>query len=149
MLILYAQFFYLGVMKYELGISNHGNIICNEVYKPVYQEADDIYKFNEQKLLSTFGMELLDIKQYIPLLYWTSENVNVHMHFDLLQGFKCYNKQLAIEPFLTLKCIKHHFKNYCKGLVNKISDKKARSFKTFEFSTLYANLPLDVSYVCK
>ena len=46
--------FYFGIvcMKYyhdviinEFGISNDGNIIGNKVYNPVYQEAEDIYKF--------------------------------------------------------------------------------------------------------
>ena len=73
----------------------------------------------------------------------------------------CYNKQLAKELSLALKCIKRHFKNYCKliekrtgicyywsvdnsyVLINKISDiKTARSIKTFDFSTPYTNLPL-------
>ena len=76
---------------------------------------------------------------------------------------KCYNKQLTIDLSLRLKCIKNHFKNYCKviqkrtsisyywsidnscAFFNKIADiKTAHSIKTFDFSTLYTNLPLDV-----
>ena len=64
--------FYLDVIKNELGISDDGNIIGNTVYKPVYQKVNDIYTFHEEKLSSTFGMKLLDINHYIPLLYWTS-----------------------------------------------------------------------------
>ena len=44
-----AFFFYLDAIKNELGTSNGGKIIGNKVYKPVYQEAEDIYKFHEQK----------------------------------------------------------------------------------------------------
>ena len=40
--------FHLDVIKNELGISNDGKIIGNTVYKPVYQEAEYIYKFHEQ-----------------------------------------------------------------------------------------------------
>ena len=158
--------FYLEVIKNELGISNDGNIIGNKVYKPVYQNAEEIYKFHQQKLLSTFGMELLDINQYIPLLYWTSKQHKCPYKFRFIAGAsKCYNKQLAVELSLALKCIKNHFKNYCKviekrtgisyywsvdnsyELLNKISDIKiARSIKTFDFSTLYTNLPLDIIY---
>ena len=66
---------------------------------------------------------------------------------------------------LALKCIKIHFRNYCKVIekrtcisffwsvdnslefIDKISDiKTAHSIKTFDFSTLYTNLPLDVIY---
>ena len=107
--------FYLEVIKNELGISNDGNIIGNKVYKPVYQNAEEIYKFHQQKLLSTFGMELLDINQYIPLLYWTSKQHKCPYKFRFIAGAsKCYNKQLAVELSLALKCIKNHFKNYCK-----------------------------------
>ena len=149
--------FYLEVIKNELGISNDGNIIGNKVYKPVYQNAEEIYKFHQQKLLSTVGMELLDINQYIPLLYWTSKQHKCPYKFRFIAGAsKCYNKQLAVELSLALKCIKNHFRNYCKviekrtgisyywsvdnsyELLNKISDIKiARSIKTFDFSTLY------------
>ena len=111
-------------------------------------------------------MKLLDNNHYIPLLYWTSKQHKCPYKFWFIAGAsKCYNKQLAIELSLALKCIKRHFKNYCKviekrtgicyywsvdnsyELINKISDiKTARSIKTFDLSTLYTNLPLDVIY---
>ena len=156
----------LDVIKNELGISNDGKIMGNKVYKPVYQEAGDIYRFHEQKLLNTFVMKLFDNNRYIPLLYWTSKQHKCPYKFRFIAGAsKCYNKQLAIEMSLALKCIKRHFKNYCKvietrtgiwyywsvdnsyELINKNSDTTtARSIKTFDFSTLYTNLPLDVIY---
>ena len=49
-----CKIFYLDVIKNELGISYDGKIIGNKVYKPVYQEAEDIYKFYEQKCFNTF-----------------------------------------------------------------------------------------------
>ena len=111
-------------------------------------------------------MKLLDNNQYIPLLYWTSKQHKCPYIFWFMAGAsKCYNKQFAIELSLALKCIKRHFKNYCKvikkrtgicyywsvdnsyELINKILDiKTAGSLKTFDFSTLYTNLPLDVIY---
>ena len=57
--------------KNELRISDDGKIFGNKVYKTVYQEAEDIYKFHEQKLLNTFGMKLLDNNQSMPLPYCT------------------------------------------------------------------------------
>ena len=163
-LVLCAKKNHLDAFKNELGISDDGKIIGKKVYKPVYQEAEDIYKFHEQKLLNTFRMKLLDNNQYIPLLYWTSKQHKCPYKFRFIAGSsKCYNKQLAIELSLVLKCIKRHFKHSCKViekrtgifyywgvdnsyvLNNKISDlKSARSIKTFDFSTLYTNLPLDV-----
>ena len=158
--------FYLDVLKNELGISDDGNIIGNTVYKPIYQKVNDIYTFHEEKLLSTFGMKLLDINHYIPLLYWTSKQHKCPYKFQFIAGAsKCYNKQLAIELSLALKCIKKHFKNYCKvkqkrtgisyywsidnshEFIKNIADiKTAHSIKTYDFSTLYTNLPLDVIY---
>ena len=158
--------FYLDVIKNELGISDDGNIIGNTVYKPLYQKVNDIYTFHEEKLSSTFGMKLLDINHYIPLLYWTSKQHKCQYKFRFITGAsKYYNKQLAINLSLALKCIKNHFKNYCKVIkkrtgiyyywcidnsyefINKITDiKTAHSIKTFDFSTLYTNLPLDVIY---
>ena len=141
------KYIYLDVIKNELGISNDGKIIGNNVSKPVYEEAEDIYKFHEQELLNTFSMKLLDNNQYIPLLYWTSKQHKCPYKFRFIAGAsKCYNKQLAIELSLALKCIKRHFNDYCKviekrtaicyyssvdisyKLINKISDiKTARS----------------------
>ena len=158
--------FYLDVIKNELGISDDGNIIGNTVYKPIYQKVNDIYTFHEEKLSGTFGMKLLDINHYIPLLYLTPKQHKCPYKFRFIAGAsKCYNKQLAIELSLALKCIKNHFKNYCKVIqkrtgisyywsidnshefINKIADiKTAHSIKMFDFSTLYTNLPLDVIY---
>ena len=56
-------------------------IIGNKVYKPVYQEAGDIYKFHEQKLL-------LDNNQYIPYSTWLQNNIDAHINFGLLQGLQ-------------------------------------------------------------
>ena len=56
---------YLNVIKNEFDISDDGNVIGNKVYKPMYHEAEDIYTFHEQKHLSTFRIQLLDINQYI------------------------------------------------------------------------------------
>ena len=150
--------------KYELGISDDGNIIGNTVYKPIYQKVNDIYTFHEEQLSSRFGMKLLDINHYIPWLYWTSKQHKCPYKFRFIAGAsKYYNNHLVIDLSLALKCIKNHFKNYCKVLqkrtdnsyywsidnsyefINKIADiKTAHGIKTFDFSTLYTNLPLDV-----
>ena len=111
-------------------------------------------------------MKLLDISHYIPLLYWTSKQNKCPYKFQFIAGAsKFYNKQLAIDLSLALKCIKNNFKNYCKVIqkrtgisyywsidnsyefINKIADiKTAHSIKTFDLSTLYTNFPLNVIY---
>ena len=72
---------------------------------------------------------------------------------------------MFVDVSLALKCIKTHFKNYCcvikknlglnffwsidnsEDFIHKIGGiKKATSIKTYDFSTLYINLPLDKIY---
>ena len=157
---------YLEIIQKELGISYNGNIICNKVYIPVCQAASDIYKFHKDTLLHAFGIKLLYENQKIPLLYLTSKQHKDPYKFRLIAGAShCYDKQIAVDLSFALKCIKIHFRNYCKVIqkrtgvsffwsvdnslefIHKISDiKTAHSIKTFDFSTLYTNLPLDVIY---
>ena len=118
-------------------------IIGNKGYKPVYQEAEDIYTFHEQKLLSTLVWSCSTLHNIYFYSTWLQNNINVHIKFALLQGVsKCCNKQLVRELSLALMCTKHHFKNYSKviekimgnsydwsvdnsfELINKISDIK-------------------------
>ena len=72
-----------------------------------------------------------------------------------------------MELALVLKFIKNHFKNYCNvakkrsgishywsidnsmEFADRLANvKQAKSFETFDFSTLYTNLPLDDIYKC-
>ena len=72
----------------------------------------------------------------------------------------CTTKSLSVQLSLALKLIKNHFKNYCKKIIklnayclhwsidnssecmSKIKNVNAHSVCTFDFSTLYTNLPL-------
>ena len=112
------------------------------------------------------GNKLSDENKYIPLLYWTSKQHKTPYKFRFIAGAShCTNKTIFIEVALALKCIKIQFKNYCKviykrrGLnyfwsidnsvefLEKLSGvKRADSIETFDFSTLYTNLPLDNIY---
>ena len=72
----------------------------------LYPEAEHIYKFHEQKLLSPLGIEVLDINQYIPPLYWTSKQHQCQYKIRFIAGSsKCQNKHLPIKLSLALKCI--------------------------------------------
>ena len=157
--------FYLDVIKNELGISDGGNIIGNTVYKPIYQKVNDIH-FTWRKTFKHIWYEVTRYQSIYTLLYWTSKQHKCPYKFRFIAGApKCYNKQLAIDLSLALKCIKNHFHNYFKVIqkrmgisyywnidnsyefINKFADiKTAYSIKTFDFSTLYTNLPSDVIY---
>ena len=115
------QKFYRDVIRNEFGVCNDRNIIGNNVYRPVDEEADAIYTFHEQKLLSTFGMKLLGINQYIPLLYLIFKQYKCPYKFQFFAGVSnCQNRQLAIELPLILKSIKHHFENYHKVIQKRM-----------------------------
>ena len=112
------------------------------------------------------GNDLKEENKHIPLLYWTSKQHKNPYKFRFIAGAShCTNKTISLEVALALRCIKTHFKNYCgvirknTGLnyfwsidnsvefLQKLSDlDTADSIETFDFSTLYTNLPLDNIY---
>ena len=157
--------FYIETLMKELGINQEYEITGNKVYKYINISSNRFFKQQEQsnkKLDNTLN----DENRHIPLLYWTSKQHKNPFKFRFIAGAShCYNKTISVEVALALKCIKTHFKNYCGvikkhlGLnffwsidnsiefLNKLGDvKSAVSIKTYDFSTLYTNLPLDKIY---
>ena len=157
--------FYFQVLKNELGIGKNEFIIGNEVYQYVNKTTSQF--FDEQiKENLELGNILKEEDKYIPALYWTSKQHKDPYKFRFIAGAsRSTNKAISIEVSLALKCIKRQFKNYCavikrnSGLnyfwsidnsqefIDKLNDvKKADTIETFDFSTLYTNLPLDKIY---
>ena len=157
--------FYIQILKQELGINNANDIKGNAVYEPCTISIEDF--FIEQELANKeLGIDLEEDNRYIPSLYWTSKQHKNPYKFRFIAGAsRCTNKTISIELALALKCIKTHFKNYCKVIKNnnglnyywsidnstefldKVSSiDKADSIETFDFSTLYTNLPLENIY---
>ena len=156
--------FYLEVLMKELGIAN-GVISGNDVYKLVkitetrffMEHADNNIKYKHK---------LEPENQHIPLLYWTSKQHKNPFKFRFISGAShSYNKSISKDVSAALKHIKNHFKNYCAKIkhrqgfncfwsidnsnefITKLSTiDKADSIKTYDFSTLYTNLPLDYIY---
>ena len=98
-------------------------------------------------------------------MYWISKQHKNPYKFRFIAGASnCTTKKLAIELSLILNLIKQHFKNYCHKIeklngycmywsidhslqcLHKLQSLKAESIFTFDFSTLYTNLPLDDIY---
>ena len=125
--------------------------------------------FRKQELANKELDVSLEVEnKHIPLLYWTSKQHKNPFKFRFIAGAShCYNKTISVEVSLALKCIKSHFKNYCAvikkrtGLnffwsidnsvefLGKLAGiNHAKSFKTYDFSTLYTNLPLDYIFDC-
>ena len=158
--------FYIEVLMKELGITS-GKISGNEVYKHIRVTPNKFFR-QQEKAIKEFDCCLEEENQHIPLLYWTSKQHKSPYKFRFIAGAShCYNKTVSVEVSLALKCIKSHFKNYCSVIMKnrglrffwsidnsvefllKLSGvTRANSIKTYDFSTLYTNLPLDYIYEC-
>ena len=156
---------YIQVLKNELGIDETNVINGNAVYQPVFIDRDTFYQ-QQEEANKQLGNDLKEENKHIPLLYWTSKQHKNPYKFRFIAGAShCTNKTISLEVALALRCIKTHFKNYCgvirknTGLnyfwsidnsvefLQKLSDlDTADSIETFDFSTLYTNLPLDNIY---
>ena len=153
--------FYIEVLKKELGVINKNDINGNAVYQPCSFTEEVFYKQQELEN-KQLGNVLEEDNKYVPLLYWTSKQHKNPYKFRFIAGAShCTNKTISLELSLALRCIKNHFKNYCNvikknnGLsyfwsidnsmefLQKINDiDLADSVETYDFSTLYTNLPL-------
>ena len=156
--------FYLEVLMKELGIQETG-ITGNDVYQHIRTSQRKFF-IKQEVLNKELGNCLKEENKHIPLLYWTSKQHKDPYKFRFIAGAShCTNKTISVEVALALKCIKTQFKNYCAvikkntGLnyfwsidnsmefLNKLSTIPiADSITTFDFSTLYTNLPLDNIY---
>ena len=156
--------FYIEVLMKELGFCN-GEIVGNAVYKHV--TITDTRFFSEQIEANLIHQNTLEVENHrIPLLYWTSKQHKNPYKFRFISGasHSC-NETISVEVCVALKCIKNHFKNFCTTIrkrlgiscfwsidnsvefVTKLAGiDKATSIKTYDFSTLYTNLPLDYIY---
>ena len=156
--------FYIEVLMKELGFAN-GEIIGNPVYKHV--NITDTKFFAEQTEANLNHLNVLEEdNERIPLLYWTSKQHKNPYKFRFISGAShSYNKTISVRVSAALKFIKNHFKNFCTTIrkragiscfwsidnsiefVTKLANiDTATSIKTYDFSTLYTNLPLDYIY---
>ena len=147
-------------MKKELGITDR--IIGNSVYKPVSESIDEIIEKHVAQLKSDININITKIDRSIPYLYWISKQHKNPYKFRFIAGaLHCTTKLLSVKLTLALKLIKNHFQNYCNKIaeisgftlywsinnssecIQKLKDVNATSVYTFDFSTLYTNLPLE------
>ncbi len=152
--------FYINRMNKELGITN-SNIIGNDVYIPCKDKLKNVID-RQSKDLKDFHINVQKDQLKLPLLYFNSkQHKNPFKERFIAGASKCTTKTLSIEVSLILKELKSHFKNYCNKIferngikyfwsiensnefLTKLNNmKKATSIHTFDFSTLYTNLPL-------
>jgi ubiquitin C-terminal hydrolase len=155
--------FYINTLMKELGFQN-GLPKGNSVYNHSEYDLAGVCELHS-KQLKDLNIRVTKENYHIPYLYWTSKQHKSPYKFRFIAGAKhCTTKQISSEVALALKCIKQQFRNYCRVIkkhsgishfwsvdnshevVNKIKNIKAESLETYDFSTLYTNLPLDIIY---
>ena len=153
--------YYIKVLMQELGVNTFSDVTGNSVYKPVQNTVNEIIENHKSILEKEFNMLLSEKNHKVPLLYWNSKQHKTPYKARFIAGAThCTTKPLSVELSLVMKCIKNHFKAYCEQIhqrtgislywsvdnslqcINKLESMKASSVHTFDFSTLYTNLPL-------
>ncbi len=154
---------YLAILLKELGF-HENEVKGNDVYEIVNITAEELIQKHKQ-VLKQFNVRMSKINNYIPNLYWTAKLHKSPYKSRFIAGAaKSTMKQLSKELALVLKAVKNRFANYChkikintgysvywsvensKEVVDKLKGIKAKSIQTFDFSTLYTNIPLDKIY---
>ena len=153
--------YYIKVLMQELGVSSSSEITGNLVYKPVHNTLNNIIQNHKSVLEDNFNIKLSEKDLRVPLLYWNSKQHKTPYKARFIAGAThCTTKPLSVELSLVMKCIKKHFMAYCEQIhqrtgisvywsvdnslqcIKKLDKLTATSVHTFDFSTLYTNLPL-------
>ena len=156
--------FYISVLCGELGIHT-GNIQGNNVYRYMEGYTTQTVVEKHKKSMKNFGIKIDSDLEKVPLLYWTSKQHKNPYKFRFIAGaYQVSTSPISEDLSLILKCIKTLFKRYSykiynrsgisrfwsvdnsKEFLDKINHLGATSIHTFDFSTLYTNLPLDSIY---
>ena len=157
---LICKHYYIKRMNKELGITN-SEILGNDIYSPCNDDPNSIIS-RQIKDLKDLHIQVRKDQHKLPLLYFNSkQHKNPYKERFIAGASKCTTKTLSVEVSLALKLLKSHFKNYCNKIFkrtgincfwsiensNEFLQKlkkvdKASSIHTFDFSTLYTNLPL-------
>ena len=151
--------FYIDILRKELGVDTTAS--GNDVYKPVLDSLDNLVSNHADVLKEDFNITLKESDRNIPLMYWISKQHKNPYKFRFISGAShCTTKPLSVELSFILKLIKQHFKNYCQKIhkntglqmywsvdnsldcLKKFNRVEASSIHTYDFSTLYTNLPL-------
>ena len=161
--------FYLSIIKKELGIS--GNLLNRNIRgNSVYEIQNDL-NVNDLIIEHCDMNKVLDVKlsdknKCIPKLYMILKFHKKPYKYRFIAGAKSSTtKTLSIQVVQCLKYLKSTHKRYCntiyrrtgvnyfwsvdnsKEVVDKLNTiNKLTSIHSFDFSTLYTNLPLDLVY---
>ena len=155
--------FYINQMKNELGIRNN-RVEGNDVY--TYCENTSMEEIIEEQCdnLERFHKQINVNNRKIPKLFMNPKFHKRPYKYRFIAGAsKATTKELSIDVNLCLKLMKKVHKGYCKSIFNRtgfnyywsvdnsneVIDKLRNinnhsAIHTYDFSTLYTNLPLEL-----
>ena len=155
--------FYISKIKDELGIRD-GRVTGNDVYASVTDSSLREVVDNQCQQLEELHGSVSERNRKIPKLFMIPKFHKRPYKYRFIAGASsATTKKLSIDVNLCLKLIKKIHKGYCKSIYNRngynyfwsvdnsvdVLEKLNRvnnpsSIHTYDFSTLYTNLPLDL-----
>ena len=155
--------FYLSMIKNELGITNN-RVEGNGVYSYCENYSVQDIVDSECERLERFHGEVKANNRKIPKLFMNPKFHKRPYKYRFIAGAsKAISKELSIDVNLCLKLVKKAHKGYCKTIYSRtgynyfwsvdnskeVIDKlnhvvNPSSIHTYDFSTLYTNLPLEL-----
>lgn len=155
--------FYVSKIKDELGIRG-GRVMGNDVYASIMDSSPQEVLDNQCQQLENIHESVAENNRKIPKLFMIPKFHKRPYKYRFIAGASsATTKKLSIDVNLCLKLIKKIHKGYCKTIYNRngynyfwsvdnsteVLDKLSKvnnpsSIHTYDFSTLYTNLPLDL-----
>ena len=160
---LFVKKFYISKIKEELGIRGD-RVLGNDVYASVIDSTPQEVVENQCRQLYNLQGAVSENNKKIPKLFMIPKFHKRPYKYRFIAGASsATTKKLSIEVNLCLKLIKKIHKGYCKtifnrngfsyfwsvdnsaGALDKLNNvNNPSSVYTYDFSTLYTNLPLDL-----
>ena len=155
--------FYINKMKNELGIGDN-RVVGNDVYTYCNNLSVQEVITSQCQQLEQLHKEVKENNKKIPKLYMNPKFHKRPYKYRFIAGAsKATTKELSVDVNLCLKLLKKVHKGYCKTIYNRtgfnyfwsvdnskeVIDKLSNinnpsSVYTYDFSTLYTNLPLEL-----
>ena len=168
-IIIICKRYYIKTLIKELGLDNCSTPTGNSTYTSCQMSSEDIVN-TQDTFMKSLGIELSEEDKRLPYLYWTPKlHISPVKHHFIAGSSKCTTKQLSSLLTKILAVIKTGQGKYCSiktshtGVNNiwilmnstdllsslgYLGVYRATSIQTFDFSTLYTSIPLDLLRSC-
>ena len=159
-----CKWYYLKIIYNEIGILDVNNN-NNNTYERINEDEAEVIQ-NQVNFLQSVNIRVKPENQNLPFMYWIPKfHKNPVKARFIVSSSVCATKELASLISKALKLIMKGRKKYCDAIeeysgtkrwwvidnnlevlkmINNINEKhQAKSVATYDFSTLYTNIPLD------